>query len=126
MYNFNILFSILFLSFLSVAPLFSQTVSLTQKYQPPINLLQPCEVYIDHEGVENFETLYKSSKFSKMSEEFINLGYAFKSVAWLRFTISNDSNETQKRYITVDNTMLDTIELYKPTADGGGGNSQKS
>ncbi|MDO8454969.1 MAG: 7TM diverse intracellular signaling domain-containing protein [Sulfurimonas sp.] len=118
MHNFNILFNVLLLAFLSTAPLFSQTISLTEKYQPPINLLQTGEVYIDHEGIEKFETLYNSSKFSKMNEEFINLGYAFENVAWVRFTINNDSNETQRRYITVDNTMLDTIELYKPEANG--------
>ncbi|MDD3854644.1 7TM-DISM domain-containing protein [Sulfurimonas sp.] len=113
----TIMLKILFFVFFSTVPLFSQTIFLADN-QAPINLLQSGELYIDHGGVESFETLYNSSKFLKTSEKFINLGYAFKSVAWLRFTINNDSNETQKRYITVDNTMLDTIELYKPTEDG--------
>ncbi|MFA5428386.1 MAG: 7TM diverse intracellular signaling domain-containing protein [Sulfurimonas sp.] len=113
----TIMLKILFFVFFSTVPLFSQTIFLADN-QAPINLLQSGELYIDHGGVESFETLYNSSKFLKTSEEFINLGYAFKSVAWLRFTINNDSNETQKRYITVDNTMLDTIELYKPSEDG--------
>lgn len=117
MNGFKHVLKILLLIFLSSCALFSQNISLEN--QNPINLLKEGEVYVDKNSVYSFEELYNSESFLKTQDEFINLGYSFESSVWLRFTISNDTNKTQRRYIAIDNTMLDTIELYTPSIDGG-------
>ena len=79
-----------------------------------INLLEGSEVYYDLGAKENIGTLLSNSKkFNPLQAKFLNYGYKSKNVVWIKFTLYNPSSKVIERKISIDNTFIETIELYR-------------
>ncbi len=50
--------------------------------------------------------------FQPLDEPFLNYGYILGQSVWVKFTLTNHSDSTLHRNITIDNFMIDTLELF--------------
>lgn len=80
-----------------------------------ISILESSEIFIDETSSLTFEKI-QQKEFIKSNTNYIRLGYTSDTL-WVKFSIKNNSNENLKRYITLSNPMLDTIELYTKQDD---------
>jgi len=80
-----------------------------------IDILTRSTIYIDTTARKSF-TRVISENFTPFGKEQLNLGYTEKAV-WIHFHIENRSEKPLKRFLTLSNPMLDTIELYTQKGD---------
>ncbi|WP_428739879.1 7TM diverse intracellular signaling domain-containing protein [Sulfurimonas sp.] len=79
-----------------------------------ISLLETSEIFIDKGAKLGYVQVVEFPElFSKSQTDFISRGYTTDEAIWIKFTLHNDSNETLKRVLHIDNSMLDTITLYQ-------------
>jgi hypothetical protein len=74
------------------------------------DILQTSEVYIDKTGKETIDTI-QSKKFIPTNKSKIHRGYSSETV-WVKFSLSNPTNQPMKKVLVIDNQMLDNITLY--------------
>jgi two-component system, sensor histidine kinase LadS len=79
------------------------------------SILENSEIFIDKTSSLTFEEI-QQKEFIKLNTDYIRLGYTSDTL-WVKFSIKNNSNENLKKYITLSNPMLDTIELYTKQDD---------
>ena len=75
-----------------------------------VDILAQSKIYIDTSSKKDLEQVI-SGNFTHFKAKKINLGYTASTI-WVHFSIKNRSNKSFKRYLTLSNPMLDTIELY--------------
>jgi len=82
------------------------------------DILTTSQIYLDKSSKETIKSI--QTKNFKPTKEFLNpysddpmlhLGYTNESV-WLKFSISNPTNEKLKKVLVLDNQMLDHIHLF--------------
>lgn len=79
------------------------------------SILENSEMFIDETSSLAFEDI-KQKEFIKSDTNYIRLGYT-SVTSWVKFSIKNNSNDNLKKYITLSNPMIDTIELYTKQDD---------
>lgn len=76
-----------------------------------ISILDKSMYFIDKSGTKTIDDIFEE-KFKKSDFDYAKLGYT-KDTLWIKFSIKNNTNINQIKYLTLSNPILDTIELYK-------------
>ncbi len=80
------------------------------------DVLKQSEVFIDKEALYTIENIQQANFLpSKISK--IHRGYSSETV-WVKFSLSNPTNQPMKQVLVIDNQMLDNITLYTQKKDG--------
>ncbi|PNV83577.1 MAG: hypothetical protein C0627_05740 [Sulfurimonas sp.] len=59
----------------------------------------------------------QTKPFQKYNSDYLHLGMT-KATAWIKFSLKNNSTEPIDRYITLNNPLHDTVELYIKQKEG--------
>jgi len=78
------------------------------------DILKTSQIYIDKTNKLTINTIDKAN-FKPSNTSKVNLGYISETV-WLKFSISNKTNQPIKKVLVLDNQMLDHITFFR----GGG------
>lgn len=81
-----------------------------------ISLLEQSSIYIDENSTLTFQEI-QTKPFQKYNSDYLHLGMT-KATAWIKFSLKNNSTEPIDRYITLNNPLHDTVELYIKQKDG--------
>lgn len=103
----NILKSFIILSIVLV-PLFGASIEINKTQQ---NILKECEIYVDAKN-RNFEQIKAKNNFTKIDKEHLNLGFTKNKIAWIRFTLQNNSKQEILKILEVKNPLLEKVSLY--------------
>jgi len=106
-------FTIFTLIFLLSSSLFATNDTIEVKADDH-SLLEHSEIYFDIGGKASYDEIIKNQNFTKNRSDFLSLGYVTDQAIWIRFTLSNISNNPKERILHIDNSMLDSITLYYP------------
>lgn len=82
-----------------------------------ISILEKSEVYIDKGAKLSLEDVKQKISFEKYNSDFISLGYLTNEAVWIRFTLTNPTNDKLNRVLHINNSMLDFISLYDGTIE---------
>lgn len=74
------------------------------------DILRQSEIYIDETGIEKIDTI-QTKKFIPSDTSKIHRGYSTETV-WVKFSLSNPTNQPLNKVLVIDNQMLDNIILY--------------
>ncbi|MCD8544395.1 MAG: hypothetical protein LRY52_05915 [Sulfurospirillum cavolei] len=82
-----------------------------------VSLLEHAEIYLEKGA--NFEVSDMPPKelFQPYMSSFISQGYLADEAVWVRFKLKNESGVTAKRFLHVNNSMLDSVVLYDSNGD---------
>lgn len=78
-----------------------------EKYE----ILNKSTIYIDYSKQLDFEQI-KSNDFTQNSEKTLSFGYSPKFNVWIKFTLSNNENNTIQKILEYANPLTTNIELY--------------
>lgn len=78
-----------------------------EKYE----ILDKSTIYIDYSKQLDFEQI-KSKDFTPNSENTLSFGYSPKFNVWIKFTLSNNENNTMYKILEYANPLTTNIELY--------------
>jgi len=65
----------------------------------------------------SLEEVKKSDEFKVFKEDHINLGFDAKKSIWLKIQLENQSNKNMKRYLVVDNPLLEKVFFFDDKND---------
>jgi len=78
-----------------------------------ITLLNKSQIYIGSVDKENIDTLIKKQNlFTSYHKDFINRGFDYKHVIWIKFILKNQTSKTIERVISFRNSYIEKIVLY--------------
>jgi len=89
---------------------YSHGAILVNKETTELSILENSQYFIDNNSNLTIKEITKK-KFQNSKTDYLKLGYT-KSTIWIRFKLKNDSKEKLRKYIYIDNTVLDTVYLY--------------
>lgn len=78
-----------------------------EKYE----ILDKSTIYIDYSKQLDFERI-KNKDFTQNSEKLLSFGYSPKFNVWIKFTLSNNENNTIHKILEYVNPLTTNIELY--------------
>lgn len=78
-----------------------------------VSLLEHAEIFIEKNAKFEVGEVPSHASFTPYTSNFINQSYTANEAVWLRFSVKNESPEaTIKRFLHVNNSMLDSVVLY--------------
>ena len=98
--------SILFLSLSSVS--FASTIDITHNSDAILEHSR----YVVSPSDRNFTEIRKYGKFMQSQQRHINLGFVRGMTLWIRLDVVNKTEQTQKRFLEIQNPLLESVELY--------------
>ncbi len=103
---------LLFLSLFSTV-LFGGALNISSENQ---NILKGSSLYIDVEN-RSFEEIIKVDDFEPIEDEYINLGVLSDASVWIKFSLSNASQEYIQRYLEIVDLYPDSVTLYSESGE---------
>lgn len=82
-----------------------------------VSLLEHAEIFIEKDAKFEVGEVPSNASFKPYTSNFITQGYTANEAVWLRFSVKNESPETVKRFLHVNNSMLDSVVLYDSNGD---------
>ncbi|ARU48660.1 7TM diverse intracellular signaling domain-containing protein [Sulfurospirillum diekertiae] len=82
-----------------------------------VSILEHAEIYIEQDAKFKVGDVPSQDFFRPYDSNFITRGYTDDEAVWLHFSLKNDSHEVIKRFLHVNNSMLDSIVLYTSSGD---------
>ena len=82
-----------------------------------VSLLEHAEIFIEKDAKFEVGEVPSSASFTPYTSNFITQGYTANEAVWLRFSVKNESPEEIKRFLHVNNSMLDSVVLYDSNGD---------
>jgi two-component sensor histidine kinase len=75
-----------------------------------LNILADASIFLDTKDTK-FEDI-KHQKFQKISTKHINYGFNSKISLWVKFTLENNTSQSENRVLVLNNPLLEHITLY--------------
>ena len=79
------------------------------------SLLEDSQIFIDPSSTLTLNDI-KNKNFKKTNTNYLRLGYT-KSTVWLKFSLKNNTNQIQNRYLTLSTPLMDSIILFTREKD---------
>lgn len=77
-----------------------------------VSLLEHAEIFIEKDAKFEVSEVPSHASFTPYTSNFITQGYTANEAVWLHFSVKNESPETVKRFLHINNSMLDSVVLY--------------
>lgn len=77
-----------------------------------VSILERTEIFIEKGAKFEVGEIPASASFTPYTSNFITQGYTTNEAVWLRFSVKNESSTTIKRFLHINNSMLDSVVLY--------------
>ncbi len=77
-----------------------------------VSLLEHSEIFIEKGASFEVGDIPSHASFTPYNSNFMSQGYTANEAVWVRFSVKNESSETIKRFLHVNNSMLDSVVLY--------------
>ncbi|WP_060825465.1 7TM diverse intracellular signaling domain-containing protein [Sulfurospirillum cavolei] len=77
-----------------------------------VSLLEHAEIYLEKGANFEVSDVPPQEVFQPYMSSFISQGYLADEAVWVRFNLKNESAVTVKRFLHVNNSMLDSVILY--------------
>ncbi len=91
----------------------NETISITQTTSNQ-EILTQSEIFIDNTQKLSFEEI-KTKSFQKNNSETLSFGYSPHLTLWVKFTLTNQSNQPIKKVLEYGNPLTTNVELYYDT-----------
>ncbi len=91
----------------------NETISITQTTSNQ-EILTQSEIFIDNTQKLSFEEI-KTKSFQKNNSETLSFGYSPYLTLWVKFTLTNQSNQPIKKVLEYGNPLTTNVELYYDT-----------
>lgn len=75
-------------------------------------ILSKSEIFIDHTQKLSFNEIQKQT-FLKNEQKSLSYGYSPSFTVWVKFTLTNNTNQTLYKTLEYGNPMTTTVELYE-------------
>ena len=84
-----------------------------------VDILKHSRIYVDRDNNQTIRTITRAdAQFTAHQKAFIILGTDHKYPLWITFTLTNPSETTQHRVLSLDDMQIETITLYTEESNG--------
>ena len=79
-----------------------------------ISILQNTSFFLDKGSHKSPQTLLSldTKTFTNIHNNFVNKGYMPSDTLWIKFTVKNDTDQEELKYLVFDNPNIDILNLY--------------
>jgi two-component sensor histidine kinase len=82
------------------------------------NLLEHSQIYIDNSNSLEIEDILKGKvEFKNNNKKLLAYGYSPDFSVWIKFSLTNETDEPLYKVIEYDNTLTTNVEFYNPNRD---------